>query len=162
MKSLHRPLFSPIRSLALGLLLVVGCRSPICPWCGHNIRQKPPQVTAETYLPAGLLEGTLTTFDHGALHPMARASVQLLDVTLHSGDDPILVAEVTVPDLHTLPASFQIPYPTNTIHTSHEYLVRASIGVGKCTLFTTDTRYPVLTHGAPSRVQLVLARNPNP
>lgn len=144
--------------LGAALLLGMGCRSPICPWCGHDVRQKPPVVPLEKFLPAGTVKGTLTTLEHGELHPMAKAVIQLHDVTLHAGDDPVLIAELAIDSLHTLPVTFEIPYPEETIHAEREYLVSAKIVVGTSVLFSTDTRYPVLTRGAPNRISLCLVR----
>lgn len=141
---------------------LAGCRSTICPWCGHDIRDKPPPANEAAYLPAGEIRGMATSLERGELHPMAVLIVQLHDVTLSSGNAPTLVAEARVERPPKLPVPFQLPYPADTIDTSHDYLLTAKIVVESSVLFQTDTKYPVLTHDAPARVQLVLARKKQP
>ena len=147
---------------AAAVLAAAGCRSPICPWCGHDIRDRPPATPAATFLPAGAVHGLVTTLERGELHPMARAVVRLYDVTIHAGDEPKLVAETVLDRVPTLPAPFRIEFPAGTVDEAHDYLVSAQIVVGTSVLFETDTKYPVLTHGAPDRLQLVLARKKQP
>lgn len=146
----------------LATVLGVGCRSPICPWCGHDIRERPPAGAAAVYLPAGAVQGMATSLERGELHPMAVLTVSLHDVTLHAGEAPKLIAETVVEHPQTFPVAFQIDYPADTIDESHQYLVSAKMTVESSILFETDTKYPVLTHGAPNRVQLVLARKKQP
>ena len=143
-------------------LAAVGCRSPICPWCGHDIRERPPAEAVAVYLPAGDVHGMATSLERGELHPMAVLSVRLYDVTLHAGEDPKLVAETVVEHPQSFPVPFQVDFPADTIDESHQYLVSAKLAVESSVLFETDTKYPVLTHGAPNRVQLVLARKKQP
>ena len=143
-------------------LFATGCRSPICPWCGHDIRIPPPDSAPVEYLSAGDIRGQVTTLERGELHPMAAIVIQLYDVTIRAGAQPELVAETRIDRPATLPVRFQLPYGDNLIDASHDYLVSAKLVVGSSVLFETDTKYPVLTHGAPNRLQLVLARRKQP
>ena len=142
--------------------VLAGCRSPICPWCGHDIRVKPPPADETAYLPAGEIRGLATSLERGELHPMAVLIVQLYDVTLQSGNAPKLVVETRIERPPKLPVPFRLAYPADTIDASHDYLLSAKIVVESSVLFQTDTKYPVLTHDAPERVQLVLARKKQP
>ena len=137
--------------------LLCGCRSPICPWCGHDIRTQPP-VETPTLLPAGVIVGEVTSLERGELHPMAKIIVQLHDVSIFAGGQPRLIAETTIDRPTSLPVPFELAYPGDTIDASHDCSLSARIVVGNADIFRTDTLYPVLTHGAPSRVQVVLMR----
>lgn len=137
--------------------LLCGCRSPICPWCGHDIRTQPPVETPKL-LPAGILVGEVTSLERGELHPMAQIIVELHDMSIFAGGQPRLIAETTIDRPTSLPVPFELPYPGDTVDASHDYSLSARIVVGNDDIFRTDTLYPVLTHGAPSRVQVVLMR----
>ena len=100
--------------------------------------------------------------ERGELHPLARLEVQLLDVTLGDGAKPSVVASRTIPRIRRFPLAFRVSYGDDAIAESHEYVLSARIAVDSDVLFETDTRYPVLTHGAPNQVQLVLVRTKTP
>ena len=154
--------FSLFLSLAATLSLT-GCRSPvICPWCGKDVRTRPPAADSASLLPAGEVSGTVTTMERGELHPLARLEVSLLDVTLGDGTQPSVVASKSFDHIRRIPLSFRIPYGDGAIDESHEYVLSARIVVVSDVLFETDTRYPVLTHGAPKQAQLVLVRTKTP
>ena len=137
--------------------LLCGCRSPICPWCGHDIRTRPPLETPDL-LPAGIVRGQVTSLERGELHPMARVVIQLHDLSVFAGGLPRLVAETTIDRPTSLPVPFELPYPGDVLDARHDYSLSARIVVGTSDIFRTDTLYPVLTRGAPDRVQLVLMR----
>ena len=154
---MNRPWFALV---CAGAVALSGCRSPICPWCGHDIRTRPDKSQIPMYLSAGTIHGTVTTLERMQLHPLADVQVELYDLSVFAGGQPRLVASKTFPHPTTLPLSFDLDYPAETIDTSHDYSVSAKILVSGKTYFRTDTRYAVLTRGAPSSVQLVLMRNP--
>jgi putative lipoprotein len=137
--------------------LLCGCRSPICPWCGHDIRTQPPVETPKL-LPAGVVMGEVTSLERGEPHPMAQIIVQLHDLSIFAGGQPRLIAETVIDRPTSLPVPFELPYPDDTVDASHDYSLSARIVVGNDDIFRTDTRYPVLTHGAPNRAQIVLMR----
>lgn len=56
------------------------------------------------------------------------------------------------------PIRFSIAYDPKRIDTTHRYAVHARIVHADRLLFTTDTHYPVLTHGAPATVEVLLRR----
>ena len=138
-------------------LLLTGCRSPICPWCGHDIRTSPPATVPET-LPGGTIQGEITSLERGELHPLARIVIQLHDLSVFAGGKPRLISETTIESPPSLPVPFELPYPDDTVIADHDYSVSARVVVSGTDFFKTDTLYPVLTRGAPDRVQLVLMR----
>ncbi len=152
----------PVAAACAAVLLAAGCRSPICPWCGHDIRFPPPETAPVEYLPAGDIRGQVTALERGKPHPMAAILVQLFDATDFAGKQPELVAETRIDRPDSLPVRFQIPFPDDKIDASHDYFVTARLVVDSTVLFETDTKYPVLTHGAPRRLEIVLARKQQP
>ena len=143
--------------LAFATAFLCGCRSPICPWCGHDIRTRPP-VETPTLLPAGVIMGEVTSLERGELHPMARIVVQLHDMSIFAGGQPRLISETTIDRPTSLPVAFELPYPGDVVDASHDCSLSARIVVGNADIFRTDTLYPVLTHGNPNRAQIVLMR----
>ena len=142
---------------AAAAALLCGCRSPICPWCGHDIRTRPPAETPDL-LPAGTISGEVTSLERGELHPMARIVVQLHDLSIFAGGQPRLIAETSIERPTSLPVPFELPYPGDLLDANHDYSLSARIVVGNADIFRTDTLYPVLTHGSPARAQIVLMR----
>ena len=142
---------------AASALLFVGCQSYVCPWCGHDIRTRPPVVAPET-LPAGTVEGEVISLERSGIHPLAKIVIQLHDLSVFAGVEPKLMAETTIDRPAVFPIPFQLPYPADTLVADHDYSLSARLMVGNDVLFKTDTRYPVLTRDAPSRIQLVLMR----
>lgn len=147
----------PAALAAAALASAAGCRSSICPWCGHDIRTRPPADRAET-LPAGIVRGEATSLERGELHPLARVIVEMHDLSVFAGGKPRLVAETAIEQPRSLPVAFELAYPAGTVVAEHDYSVSARIVVGQTVVARTDTLYPVLTRGAPDRVQLVLMR----
>jgi len=58
------------------------------------------------------------------------------------------------------PIAFALPYLADEIDPSLIYSVRAAIRVGDDVMFASDKAYPVLTHGAPGDVEMLLVRAP--
>ncbi|NHQ75772.1 META domain-containing protein [Roseovarius gahaiensis] len=57
------------------------------------------------------------------------------------------------------PYHFEIQYDPGTIKSNHTYTVRASLlSEEEGLLFTTDTHVPVITHGAPKDVEIIMKR----
>lgn len=58
------------------------------------------------------------------------------------------------------PIAFTLNYDPSLIDPSHTYSVRATIHKGKTLLYTTDTRYGVITRGGSDKVSMVLKKVP--
>lgn len=144
-------------ALVATALALAACRSPICPWCGHDIRTRPSPEHLEM-LPAGSVRGEVTSLERGELHPLARVIIQLHDLSVFAGGQPRLVAETTLEQPRSLPVPFELAYPDESVAVEHDYSLSARIVVGQTVVARTDTLYPVITRGAPDRVQLVLMR----
>lgn len=67
------------------------------------------------------------------------------------------VAEIVVPVAgKPVPIAFELPYEAAGIRPEKRYLVRASIRSGEKLLFASRAPYPVITHGSPSRVEILV------
>ena len=103
----------------------------------------------------GAVRGELTAAGPRSLPPDAQIEVSLLDVSLadapaRSLADPVRV----VPAL--LPYRFSIPYSPADVIDSHRYVVQARVTHHGRLLFVTDRSYPVLTHGEPDTVNVLM------
>lgn len=104
----------------------------------------------------GQVTGTITYRERIALLPDAMISVQLLDVS--RADAPAIVISQLdfLASGRQVPFSFTLVYNPASIDPSHQYAVRSTITSAGRLQFTTTRSYPVLTHGQPSHVDMVL------
>lgn len=125
-------------------LLLAACARPgaVSPGGGGSA---PPRVT-----------GTVTYLQRIALPPAALIKVQLADVSRADAPAVVLGEALIRSEGGQVPFPFSIPYDPAKIDQRFTYAVSARIEEGGKLLFITDTRYPVLTRGAPSHVELVL------
>jgi len=85
-------------------------------------------------------------------------TVQLQDVS--RADAPaITIGEQVITDPgHQVPIAFEIEYSPDDIDERFTYAVRATIAVDGKLMFTTTTRYAVITRDNPTEVELVLEK----
>ena len=68
-----------------------------------------------------------------------------------------VVSEVSLPaNGRQVPIPFELTYDPDKIVANHRYSVRATIRVEGLLAYTTTQAYPVITNGAPKRVNLIL------
>ena len=107
--------------------------------------------------PSESVTGTALYRERIALPPGAVLEVTLEDVSrMDVAADPI--ATVTQADIGQPPYAFSLGYDPRRIIPSRDYAVRGRITLAGRLLFTTDTRYAVITNGNPRSVELVLKR----
>lgn len=96
------------------------------------------------------LAGTVTYLPRIALPPDAVVHVRLEDAS-NADTAARVVADTTVQTTgRQVPIPFRLAYDRARIDTSHQYVVHAEIHGGDGErLWTTDSKYPVLTAGAP-------------
>lgn len=101
--------------------------------------------------------GSVTFRERVALPPDAVIDVQLSDASVADIAGQT-VAEVLInAEGRQVPVPFTLTYDPAKIDPSHRYSVRATIRSGDGMLMFSSTQaYPVLTHGAPSKTNLVL------
>jgi putative lipoprotein len=94
----------------------------------------------------------------GQLSPGAKLAVQLTNVTVKP---PALAAEVKDVPVSQMPASFQIDFNPAAIDKAAFYVVEATIVDGE-RHYVSARQYPVLTKGAPAKVDIQLNPEPTP
>lgn len=106
---------------------------------------------------ADTVDGTAIYRERMMLPPGAVFSAVLEDIS--RADAPAIeLGRVTRTDPGAPPFDFVIAYDADTIDPRMTYAVRAQVDGPDGLMFTTDTIAPVLTHGAPDRVDLMMIR----
>ena len=113
-------------------------------------------VPAEQTTPTASITGQVLYRERMALPPDAVVRVWL--ETAAEPERPARrVAEITVPtEGKQVPIPFALPYDPARISPAKPYLVRATIRSDDQVLFASRGGYPVLTRGAPSKVEIVV------
>ena len=106
--------------------------------------------------------GTVNLSDEVSVEEVVLIKVQLIDHSL--ADAPfVLINEVELTNISTLPLTFNIPYDQNVIEEYRSYSVSAKAYKMNdknelvSVLYTTQT-YPVLSHGAGVRADIYLSK----
>jgi putative lipoprotein len=135
-------------ALAAGLLGLLCASAPRATARSQDEAAAPPRIT-----------GTVTYREKVALPPDAIVQVRLDDAS--QPEMPAkLVAETTVPTAgKQVPISFELPYRAADIVPNRRYVVRAKIVAGGKTLFSSKTPYPVLTRGAPTKLEILVQQS---
>ena len=95
-----------------------------------------------------------------ALDPAAQVEVELADVS-RADAAAIPIANQNIPVAgKSVPIAFDLRYDQAAIDPKHTYAVSARIMRGGTVLWRSDTRYPVITHGAPDTAEILLKRLP--
>ncbi len=103
--------------------------------------------------------GSVTYLERMALPPDATIDVQLADTSVADIASQIVAESMMNVEGRQVPIPFTLTYDPTKILPSHRYSVRANIRYSNGILmFSTTQAYPVITHGSPSKVNLVLHR----
>ncbi len=105
---------------------------------------------------ASRVTGTVTYMQRIALPPSATVKVQLVDVSRADAPATVLGEQIITAGGKQAPFSFEIPYDPAKIDPRFSYAVQARIEDAGKLLFINDTRYAVITRGAPNHVDMVL------
>jgi putative lipoprotein len=135
----------PLPHGLLGIVLVLaGCASvPVVPASGGGSATR--QVT-----------GSVTYHERIALPPTAVVHVRLLDVSRADAPAVLIAEQVIRPAGRQVPFEFTLAYDESRILPAHTYAVQVRIEDGGTLLFISDTMHPVITRGAPLRVEIVV------
>lgn len=115
----------------------------------------PPVVSAQSA--SAQITGTIAYRERVALPSEAVIDIQLQDVSIADIAAPVIAETMLNAEGRQVPVQFSLTYDPAKIDPSHRYSVRATIRSGDGMLmFTTAQSYPVLTAGAPSKVNLLL------
>jgi putative lipoprotein len=114
------------------------------------------EALAEAPAAASLVTGTVGYRERIMLPPSAVVKVQLVDVS--RADAPAMVIGEQSFDIggKGAPYQFVIAYDPAKIEANHTYAVQARIEVGGKLRFISDQRYPVITRGAPTKVDILV------
>ena len=114
--------------------------------------------TVSSALSTAQVTGTVTYRERMALPPGAVVHVVLEDVSL--ADAPAtVIAEETIQSAGQVPVPFTLQLDPAAIDPRHHYAVRARITDAADRLYWISTDlYPVLTHGNPREVEIVVRR----
>ncbi len=102
------------------------------------------------------LTGTVTYQQRVALPPQALITVQLVDVSVADAPAEIVAQQVITAGGRQAPFNFELTYYLLKIQENHTYAVQARIEMDGQLTFISTTRYPVLTQGAPTTVEVVV------
>jgi putative lipoprotein len=102
------------------------------------------------------VSGTVSYLQRIALPPSATITVRLVDVSRMDAPAIVLGEQIINAGGKQVPFSFEISYDPARIDPRFTYAVQARIEDAGKLLFITDTRYAVITRGAPNRVDMVL------
>ena len=91
-----------------------------------------------------------------AMPPTAVVDVQLLDVSPGDATAPIVAEQKIDFGDRQVPIPFDLKFDPAKINLQHRYSLRATILVDGVVRFRTETTYPVITHGHPSKADLIL------
>lgn len=106
---------------------------------------------------ASVVNGTATMRERTALPPNAYFEATLAEVSAGGAPDA-LIATARVDNPGNPPIRFAIAYDGARINEGRTYVVRAAISAGGHALYVSEDAYPVITHGNPKRVDIVLRR----
>jgi len=103
------------------------------------------------------ITGTVTYRERIALPSDAAIDVQLVDTSVADVAVQTVAESMLNAEGRQVPIPFTLNYDPALIVPTHRYSLRATIRSGDgMLLFSTTQAYPVLTHGAPSKVNLIL------
>ena len=103
--------------------------------------------------------GSVTYRERIALPPSAVITVKLVDVSLADAPAVLIAEQVIATAGRQVPFEFALEYDAARIQPSHTYAVQVRIENGDRLLFISDTMNPVITRGAPTRVDIVVRRS---
>ena len=107
----------------------------------------------------GLVTGTVSYLYRIAMPPTAVVDVQLLDVSPGDATAPIVAEQKIDFGDRQVPIPFDLNFDPAKINPQHRYGLRATILVDGAVRFRTATAYPVITHGHPSKADLILKQS---
>lgn len=106
---------------------------------------------------ASVVNGTATMRERMALPPGAYFEATLSELSATGAPD-VIIATARAENPGNPPIHFAIPYDAARISEGRTYVVRATISAGGHALYVSEAAYPVITHGNPKRVDIVLRR----
>lgn len=103
------------------------------------------------------VSGTVSYRERIELPGKATVHIEVIDITGSDASTATLGEQTIWPAWVPMPVNFRIEYDPLRIDPKHVYIVRARIMDGEKLLFMSTTPYYVLTRGAPSKVNIIVA-----
>ena len=101
--------------------------------------------------------GTVTYLQRIALPPAAVVTVKLVDISRQDAPAIVRTEQVIRADGKQVPFAFELAYDPASIDTRFTYAVQAQIAEADAKLlFITDTNYPMITRGNPTKIEIIL------
>lgn len=116
----------------------------------------------QTGVASATITGTVSYRQRVALPPDAAVDVRLEDVSLQDAPATVIAETVFSTGGKQVPIPFQLQYNPSDILPSHSYNLRANISVKGQVLFRSTASNPVITHGAPTDVAIMLDQAESP
>jgi putative lipoprotein len=110
----------------------------------------------------GSVTGSVSYRVRMALPPNAEIRVQLQDVSLADAPATVIAEETITLGERQVPVSFMLKYDASRIDPKHNYSVSARISTDGQLRFINEQAYPVITHGNPSKVEMLLKQVETP
>ena len=107
-----------------------------------------------------IVSGNASYLQRIAMPPEAVLTVQVQDVSRADARATVLAESREAFGRRQVPLAYSVKVARSAIDPRMRYSVRATISVAGQTQFATTRQYPVLTHGAPSQHDLLLAAVP--
>jgi putative lipoprotein len=107
--------------------------------------------------PFAQLTGTVTYLRRVALTPEAVVQLELREVSRADAEAPLLAKRILHPEGKQVPIPFVLDYDPAEIDPRRAHAISARIADRGQLAFVTDTRIPVITAGAPSSTEIVVA-----
>jgi putative lipoprotein len=141
------------------LMLIACLILPIaaCDETGSYDEANDSSATAEMAPPQMVrMTGTVWYRQRIALPENAVIKVQLQDVSLQDVAATVLAEQIIEADGRQIPFAFDMEYDASTIDERNTYAISARITVDGDLWFINTTHHPVLTHGHPSHMDVMV------
>jgi putative lipoprotein len=109
-----------------------------------------------TAQPVSKVTGTVTYRQRIALAPDAVLEVKLLDVSRADAPSETIASQEIQLEGRQVPISFEVQYDPTHIDPNNRYTIQARILAGGQLHFISQQAYPVLTHGNPSNLEVIV------
>lgn len=122
----------------------------------ENCKQVSPRPDVAFANTSATVSGTVGYRERIAMPESAILDVQLQDLSRPDAPAQIIAEEKLMLGGRQVPLPFELTYKPSRIHPEHTYLVSARITANGHVRFMNTTPYPVITHGNPTEVDLLL------
>lgn len=142
-----------IRARAGAIVLVAGLAA-----CRASTPALPPSSSPAAAPAQALVSGTVAYRERMALPPDATVDLWIVDTSPGVGALAIVAETTMAAPGRQVPFPFELRLDPGRVHHERSYGLKAAITAGGQTIFATEQPVPVITHGHPSLVAVMLTR----